>query len=468
MKTRKLAASVASAMMLTTMVIAPLTAGAGNYPEEKQAQGTTTTFDKYLVMDSDATVPNVTSVFSITAGEGIATGVNSINCYAGIGTPTFNPDETQGIAVVDGKAVVSFSATDTTTPEKDVNTKTVAFRTTDNDSDEKFATKTVTVNFAEIKFPEPGLYRYIITEEAPTDGGISVPTGDREYTLFVTVKDDNGTLVVSQTEYVLQEGTDTPSIIDKVIKDDSDTVIGTTKVNENKKTGMTNWYTTHDLMFNKNVTGNQGSRDKYFKFTVKLTNTSEEGVLTMTDARANDRFIVTGSFDVNPEKNDATKTDYTSVPDGESLNAMQKANGYGEGKELNQMSIGTTTYCYVTYAQLVEGKDFYLHSGQNIEINGIPEGLGYIVSEEKEDYTSNVTVNNTDGLDADGVKNSDNSQVTDSRLTGTARLTFTNSKDGTIPTGVLTTVAASVGIVAIGLAGIIFGIVNNRKKSEEE
>ena len=39
-----------------------------------------------------------------------------------------------------------------------------------------------------------------------------------------------------------------------------------------KDKGFTNEYATQDLTFSKTVTGNQGSREKYFQFTVKISN----------------------------------------------------------------------------------------------------------------------------------------------------------------------------------------------------
>lgn len=476
MKMRKIAAAVASMAMIATMAMAvPMSAGAVNYKPEDQATGGTTEIDKYLVLDKDAKVPNVTSKFSIAAGEALTETVNGVACYAGITSPEapkLVADADQDVTVgADGKATITFDSSDATTPEKNANTKTVVFKTTladgaDKDNDEKFATKTLTISFEGIKFPEPGLYRYIITEEVPTDGGISIPTGHvNQYTLFVTVEDTNGKLVVANKKYVLQEGTAAPTLSDKPILDDNGEDTGTTeKVNANKKTGFTNWYTSHNLMFNKLVAGNQGSRDKYFKFTVKLSNPTGTDALTMTDARKNDQFKVVGKFDMVPDVNAATKDEYKTAASGSTDNPMKIANS----NELTQVTDGTETYSVITYEQLLNGKDFYLHSGQNIEIYGIPEGLSYEVSEVKEDYTPAVEIHSGTGLDSEATASDDKTKVTDTKLTDTARLTFTNTKGGTIPTGVLMTVAGSAGIAVIGIAGIIAGSYYLRKKKSEE
>lgn len=464
MKFKRLAAAAAALAMTASMTV-PLNVSAENYKIEDQAQGGTWNFDKYLVLDKDAAVPNVTTKFSIAAGEALPDPVNGVTCYAGIGTPVFSADEAQEVTLEGDKAVVAFDSNDTTTPEKSANTKTVIFKTTEDDTDEKFAAKTLTVSFAGITFPEPGLYRYIITEEAPTDGGISIPAGhSTEYTLFVTIKDENGKLVVANTEYVLQEGTAAPTIVDKDVLNENNEVTGSTRVNANKKTGFTNWYTTHDLMFNKLVQGNQGSRDKYFKFTVKLTNPEGDGALTMTEARNNDRFIVKGTYDTNPANNNATKAEYKAAAEGSEDSVMKVANR----GELQSMSLSGETVSYITYEQLAAGKDFYLHSGQNIEIYGIPEGLGYEVSEVKEDYTAVVALHSAEGYDSDGAASDENTKVTDASLTNTARLTFTNTKGGTIPTGLITTVAASAAVLVIGAAGVAGGMIYLKKKKDNE
>ena len=164
-----------------------------------------------------------------------------------------------------------------------------------------------------------------------------------------------------------------------------------------------------------------------------------------TNVNGNDRFAVTGTFDKDP---DSVST--ISAYDKDTIKAANNVE-------------------YVTYSDLKAGKVFYLKHGQDITINGIPEGLGYTIEEVPEDYTPEIDVSgDTKNVDDGDIDEVDAATVSDALLEEDTVVAFTNTKGGTIPTGVLTTVAASVGIVAIGLAGIIFGTVNNRKKSEEE
>jgi hypothetical protein len=162
-------------------------------------------------------------------------------------------------------------------------------------------------------------------------------------------------------------------------------VIYNENVEEGKNDGFTNSYGSANLEFGKKVTGNQGSRDKYFAFTVKTTGLPDDMV-----------FTVSGEFDKNPEKNDATKYD-----DMSSNNVTQ-----------------------LTGAQLNAGYTFYLHNGQNVKIEGLPVGTVYEVSEDAEEYTATTPDNASGTLGAESVT-----------------MEFINDKEGTVPTGVLLTLA---------------------------
>ena len=86
--------------------------------------GTSTTFDKYLVMDADANVPNATFAFTVAPGTAIAATENRVAVLAGIGTPTI--------------ANVTFAPTDSTTAGLPSDTDTAT-------AGQKYAKQTVTV-----------------------------------------------------------------------------------------------------------------------------------------------------------------------------------------------------------------------------------------------------------------------------------------------------------------------------------
>ena len=213
-----------------------------------------------------------------------------------------------------------------------------------------------------------------------------------------------------------------------------------------KSTGLSNAYTTNDLEFRKVVTGNQGSKDKYFKITVKLTNPDS---LTISDS---DTFQLSGTWTKTPTQNAATI--YTAEN-------MTTAN--------NVTSL--------TYANLkgTDGYSFYIHDSELIELHGIPSGLGYTISEAEEDYTPSVAMNNTGDVKTDdkagegtAIDTSANNTVTDTFLKSDAGVIFTNDRAGNIPTGLISTVAGSLGIVAVGALGITGGALYTKKKKSED
>ena len=104
---------------------------------------------------------------------------------------------------------------------------------------------------------------------------------------------------------------------------------------------------------------------------------------------------------------------------------------------------------------------FYLKDGQYIKIPGLPEGYGYTLTEDAEDYASSATISATDGKG--GVAYSD--PATGSNVAADIKTGFTNTRNGIIPTGVLLTIAPfAIGILLFG-ALIIFFIAKRRREN---
>ena len=352
--------------------------------------GKSTTFDKYLVMDVDANVPNATFAFTVAPGTAIAATENSVAVLAGIGTPTL--------------ANVTFAPTDSTTAGLPSDTDTAT-------AGQQYATQTAKVDFSGISFTEPGIYRYIVTETATTNQGV---TNDESATrtLDVYVTDNDGALEVSS--YVLHTGTDAPAAgTDKGSAD----VSNTGDKRGDKSAGYTNTYDTSNLTFRKEVSGNQASRDKYFEFTVVIS-----------DAVAGTKYDVdiTGA-DATPLSNDATTV--TTAANPTSITVPD----------------GATT---VT-------QKFYLQHGQEITIKGIAKDSTYTVTENAEDYKSTAAgvTGYTDG-------------VSGTIVSTDLKTSYLNTRDGVIPTGVLLTVAPFAAIMAIGAVGILVMVGKKRKRAE--
>ena len=238
--TRLLTTLLAAALL----VVAALPSAFADPFKYTAVAGTSTTFDKYLVMDADANVPNATFKFTVAPGTAIAATNTSVAVLKGIGTPII--------------ADVTFAPTDSTTAGLPSDTDTAT-------AGQQYAKQIVTVDFSGIRFPEPGIYRYIVTETETTNQGVT-NDGTADRTLDVYVIDNGSKLEVSS--YVLHTGTDAPAAgMDKGSADVSNTG---DKLGD-KSAGYTNTYDTSNLTFSKTVSGNQASRDKYFAFTVTIS-----------------------------------------------------------------------------------------------------------------------------------------------------------------------------------------------------
>ncbi len=208
----------------------------------------TTTLTNYLSMKTQANVPNVTFSFSIAPGTAVAADKanDRPTVYAGLSGAKLKYGSTTDTAVK-----VKFAPGDTT-----YNT-VAAGDTVTLAAGEKYAKKTVTVDVSGVNFPQPGIYRYVITEGAETNGVQGV-TNDALTTRILdvyVVTDDAGKLSIAG--YVLHR---VNVIMENVGGEYAE-----------KDNGFDNHYTTYDLTISKDIQGNMGYRKQYFSFTVKLS-----------------------------------------------------------------------------------------------------------------------------------------------------------------------------------------------------
>ncbi|MBQ9869649.1 MAG: hypothetical protein IJM32_08325 [Ruminococcus sp.] len=441
MKMKRIAAAVSSISLSAMMMLCamPMSASAAN--TYTPIPGGEVTFEKYLVLKKEATVPNAEFSFSAAPIEDSevleATGQTLAVMKGPAGIKFKAGTDVTVSGTGDSEAAAAFKSADSTKAETEKGTKSINFATADT-SDEKFAEKEITLDLSDVSFPEPGVYRYKITEADSDRAGI---TNDADQVRYLDV------FVKSVSKTVGSVTQDSLEIDGYFIHTGNAAPKAGTPDNSKKSTGFSNSFESNNLEFSKEVRGNQGSKDKYFKFTVQLTNADS---LNVND---NDKFTLTGEWDKEPAKNSATV--YTAAD-------MKAAN--------NTES--------VTYAQLKAGYDFYLQSGQNIQIQGIPQGLGYVITEQQEDYDPSVTMDSTgdtktgdktgEGTAIAGVKDGESFSVTDTLLKSDAGADFVNERAGTIPTGVITTVAGSAGIVLLGAAGIAGAVYAKKKKDEDE
>ena len=436
MKKRNFLAVLASCAVLASMF--PVTANAAN--TYTAVTGSTTAFDKYLVMDENANVPNVSFEYTVTAGtaQSFDAGNQTIAVYAGP-TPekiTFKGDVVEDTVTDDQKFEIAFAQGD------DVQATAAETDYVKNlDAGEKYAKKTATLDFSAVEFDEPGIYRYIITE---TNNGAQAVVYDADLTRVLDVYVENDEVngdVLKVSKYILHATDETVTVDNTTYGSDGSVISGATTQTEGvdtsdyKSQGFTNEYTTHVLTFGKEVKGNQGSKDKYFAFTLKIE-----------DAVAGTKYnVVLDKADAKSGTTSATKAEYQ-----DKNNVSEIVVPAGE--------TGVTT-------------TFYLQDGQYITVQGLAKDTKYTLSEDSEDYASAEKIAETDStFDKNGDGEYDELIDAVSGIVESADIYtgFTNTREGVIPTGVILSVAAPVVIGLAVLGGIVFLFIRNKKRDAEE
>lgn len=413
-----------------------------------------TSFDKYLVMKNTSSVPDAEFEFAVSAGAAVQASA-AVPAQGKPTDPDYVPAVPAKLAVlpgVDADNIKIYSGTDTDTTKNELtiastdaataeSAKTTAdaavFATAATD-DEQFVKKSLKVDLSGVTFTEPGVYRYIIAESVTTGSGITngyegegtAPINKRTLDVYVKDATDATGKKLAIEGYVLYKGevTGAPNATRTnasatPLQNNGAEVDGAVKSNS-----ITNYYGTQSITFGKEVTGNQGSKDKYFEFTVALTNAAAGTVYTVDISNA----------DAKSGTNSATIAD-------------------------NQGQDNVTSFSVAANATGATQK-FYLQDGQYITIYGLAVGTHYEISENAEDYTA------TEGITA--ANNASGEAYTDD-VSGDIesvdiKTGFTNDRTGAIPTGVILSIAgpAIVGIAVVG--GIIFMTVKRKKEDAED
>ena len=245
------------------------------------------------------------------------------------------------------------------------------------------STASFEIDFTEIDFPEAGTYHYKLTEET------------LESPFKLTTQGDNTRYI---DVIVVTENNNTPMIQTVLMYKTADN-----KETTNKSEGFENDYETVDLTLEKIVTGNQGSHDEHFDFTVKVT--VPEGF--------------EGEYTVETTCND----------------------------ELNSSTITADS-------SDSEGTGFHLKHDEKLTIKGLPKGSSYTITETaKEGYKTTITnADTTNGNTATGT------------LTEDKTVKYENNNNGNVPTGILLTIAPFVALMLIGAAGVLFVVLKKRAK----
>lgn len=416
---KKTIAKTGATMLTMAMLLNGTTVFAAGSNYGSQIDGTkTTTFDKYLVMDQQANVPNATFTYAVTAGNAKAYDVagKKFQVLAGVDADKITMAGVGEGADVNKIAFKKGDGSDTHDTTKDAYVKDLA-------AGKKYALKTATLDFSNVRFTEPGVYRYIITEEGTNQAITNDADPTRVLDVYVNDASTKTEKKLTIAGYVLHSNeNDEPDIVAGENAGSTGTYVAT------KSQGFTNSYDTSDLTLRKQVTGNQASRDKYFKFTLNIDkaqpNTKYDVVIDDADA--------TSKSNVATIEANAGKANVTSIITDENGKATQ---------------------------------EFYLQHGQQVTVQGIAKDTTYALTENTEDYKSTENTAATPVLTIK--KGTDSAGVNGTIASKDLTTGYLNTRDGVIPTGVIMTVAPFAAVTLLGAAGMVTMKMKKREDDEE-
>ena len=378
---------VTAALAAAGLAVTPVCAAGTSYTA---VDGTNTSFETTVYMRATASVPNVTFHYAVAAGTDQAASDGNLAVLAGNDGVT-----STGLPTI---ADITFTAGEAKTTETSIK-------------------KTGTVDFSGVSFKEPGVYRYVVTESGEAQGVTHEDSAhkaeDRIKALDVYVTDDNtGKLVVSG--YVMHDN-----------ETNKAAQLAETKRLDDKDTNFEHLLTTSDVVLSKKVTGNQGSRDEYFKFTVNIKG-ADKGTQYIVDLASADKETKTNGVNTTVHTNPELLT---------------------AGAD------GTLT------------QEFWIQNGQSIRIQGLGAKTGYTVTEADNAYKTNIAVTgDTKNGEAD-IAAVDGKVVTDAAVSEDTTVAYTNDKSGAVPTGLIMSIGGPAAIALLGGVGIV--TICAKKKDED-
>lgn len=362
---KKVSTVTAAGIMMTAMLGMQVSAAESSDSEAAVKKNPTIT--KQITKESNIYAPKTTFKFTVAPGTAVPAGRNQKAIYAG---------PANGVTL-DKDVIASVPA------DSDIGNEKITVGTTKLNVNESVFTKG--------EDAKPGIFRYVVSEAATdNDGnkyeGVAYTTEQKYFDVYVT-SDDDGNLEVSSYLFVDKNNP------------------------ESKGEGVfTNDYSSHhdtlkDLTVKKEVTGNQGNRNKDFKFTIKV------------DGAAGEQYYVT----------------------------------FSDGKAPTTLVSGET-------------KTITLKDNETAKIFGLSETDEYTVTEASyadDGYTT--TIDNEEKLTATGTIKKD----TEARTTaanGDKNITVVNDKTTNSPTGIFLHVAPYIALIGAAIASSLLFFRRKRAK----
>ena len=339
------------------------------------------------------------------------------------------------------------------------------------DADHKYATKQVVLDFSDVNFSNPGVYRYLLTETSSASGLYPVSNP-----LYVDVYVNRMSKVTTDPLYssLYVQAVITHKVGDEP-QADTDKTDGVDKM-----TPKTNYLLTACTMKPVSLTvkhyslGNQASRTNDFSYKLTLSNVTAGAKISYVRSNAKSNTNTTGEFTVGSDGTyaysftlkDHEAISFTNMPQDpkyklELVDDSAKAVGFTQATKFeNYQLVGSTdTNAIVdtTTATSVASNTADTKTGESVS-----SGSG-----ESEVYTGGSTIVANNAL-ATKSQSASYYSVEDTKLTNDTTVVFSVYKEGTIPTGVIVNVAPYAVVVLAGFFGIIVFALKRRNKDEEE
>lgn len=405
--------------------------------------GTSATFNKYLVMKEQANVPEVTFEFDIEAislpeernDDTLVAETRDAN--GAVATPrVYATGKIEGLPTVTES--VTFHPGDVTydTVQKGDALALDFGETFSLEDGYKYAKKELTLDFSAVKFTKPGIFRYKLTEKETTNDGV---TNDSNLVRYCDVYvNQNPNSVEQDLEiqgYCIHESED--KIPDKAVENWNDYAAIVDK-DELKDNGFENLYTTYDLTIQKKITGNHGHKGEYFQFKLEI-----DGVLP------NSRYdLVLDNATSDKNTNDAC------------------VNSRTEGNE-------TVYYLQADAEGKVEYTFYLSNKGGNeefVKVLGLTSATTYKVSEVCEDYDPSWVITLDSATDGSVKAQKELSAEFDEAYAmgeDDNTVVFTNHREVSVMTGVATKVAPVAVALALGVGAIVAVVASKKRKGEQ-
>lgn len=359
----------------------------------------TASFNSVLLLNENASVPNATINYSIEPGTGIA-------AVPGTSMAVLAPSGDTGVTGTPTISNAVFAPGDATVTSVDGVTIGAG---------EKAVVKPISVDFSDVTFAQPGIFRYVISE----------PSSGNNMTYDTQLNDTtNGTRYQRVLDvYVVRNASDEYEIGGFVLHEVAGAVNEGETTAADKSSGFVNEYNTTGLTLECQVEGNQSSIDKYFAYTITMQNPGNSAFNVSAD-------WANASGAQNPVANPATS--YT-----------------------NEVITAANTNEWTSNADGSMSKTIYLKDGQKVALDGIPVGTAYSITVAEEDYGPSWVV---------GSDNGSNDATGNRTLNAVEDVVFTLVREGVVPTGVALSILP--GVILMGTAAAFLFVMKNRKREE--